>query len=55
MNKDQTKGRIEEASGKAQAASGDLKRAPGVDTDNWPNMADTTWGKSVHAYYGTTY
>lgn len=32
-----------------------LKKAPGFDTDNWPNMADATWGKSVHAYYGTTY
>ncbi len=32
-----------------------LKNAPGFDTDNWPNMADTTWEKSVHAYYGTTY
>jgi hypothetical protein len=32
-----------------------LKNAPGFDTDNWPNMADATWGKSVHAYYGTTY
>jgi sporulation protein YlmC with PRC-barrel domain len=32
-----------------------LKDAPGFDTDNWPNMADATWGRSVHAYYGTTY
>ena len=32
-----------------------LKNAPGFDTDNWPNMADATWGKRVHAYYGTTY
>jgi sporulation protein YlmC with PRC-barrel domain len=32
-----------------------LKSAPGFDADNWPNMADTTWEKSVHAYYGTTY
>ena len=32
-----------------------LKNAPGFDTDHWPNMADATWGKSVHAYYGTTY
>lgn len=31
-----------------------LKEAPGFDADNWPNMADTTWEKSVHAYYGTT-
>lgn len=32
-----------------------LKKAPGFDADNWPNMADSTWEKSVHAYYGTTY
>lgn len=32
-----------------------LKNAPGFDTDHWPNMADSTWGKNVHAYYGTTY
>jgi sporulation protein YlmC with PRC-barrel domain len=32
-----------------------LKNAPGFDADNWPNMADATWEKDVHAYYGTTY
>lgn len=32
-----------------------LKSAPGFDADHWPNMADSTWEKSVHAYYGTTY
>lgn len=32
-----------------------LKNAPGFDTDNWPNMADATWEKTVHGYYGTTY
>jgi sporulation protein YlmC with PRC-barrel domain len=32
-----------------------LKNAPGFDTDNWPDMADATWEKSVHGYYGTTY
>ena len=32
-----------------------MKKAPGFDPDNWPNMADATWVKSVHAYYGTTY
>ncbi|WP_018608663.1 PRC-barrel domain-containing protein [Uliginosibacterium gangwonense] len=31
-----------------------LKNAPGFDSDKWPNMADSTWEKSVHAYYGTT-
>lgn len=30
-----------------------LKEAPGFDTDNWPNMADPAWEKSIHAYYGT--
>lgn len=30
-----------------------LKEAPGFDSDNWPNMADATWEKKVHSYYGT--
>jgi sporulation protein YlmC with PRC-barrel domain len=30
-----------------------LKEAPGFDTDKWPNMADPTWEKKVHSYYGT--
>lgn len=30
-----------------------LKEAPGFDADNWPNMADASWEKKVHAYYGT--
>lgn len=32
-----------------------LKNAPGFDADNWPNMADTTWEKSIHTYYDRTY
>jgi sporulation protein YlmC with PRC-barrel domain len=32
-----------------------LKAAPGFDADHWPNMADATWEKTVHAYYGTSY
>lgn len=32
-----------------------LKNAPGFDSDNWPDMADATWGRSVHTHYGTTY
>ena len=32
-----------------------LKAAPGFDSDNWPNMADATWEKTIHAYYGTQY
>jgi len=30
-----------------------LKSAPGFDKDHWPNMADATWEKGIHAYYGT--
>jgi sporulation protein YlmC with PRC-barrel domain len=30
----------------------DLKNAPGFDKDNWPDMADPTFGASVHNYYG---
>lgn len=30
-----------------------LKEAPGFDTDNWPDMADPSWAKSIHSYYGT--
>ncbi len=29
-----------------------LENAPGFDKDNWPDMADPTWGSSVHAHYG---
>ncbi|WP_308925040.1 MULTISPECIES: PRC-barrel domain-containing protein [unclassified Janthinobacterium] len=31
-----------------------IENAPGFDTDNWPNMADTTWSNEIHSYYGTT-
>lgn len=30
-----------------------LESAPGFDKDHWPNMADPTWEKGIHAYYGT--
>jgi sporulation protein YlmC with PRC-barrel domain len=30
-----------------------LETAPGFDADSWPNMADTTWEKTIHDYYGT--
>jgi hypothetical protein len=36
--------------------NGDAKRfenAPGFDKDHWPDMADSTWEKSIHSYYGT--
>ncbi|GJL70685.1 MAG: hypothetical protein NPIRA06_33200 [Nitrospirales bacterium] len=29
-----------------------LEQAPGFDKDNWPDMADVTWGQSIHEYYG---
>lgn len=29
-----------------------LKNAPGFDKDHWPSMADPTWAREVHAYYG---
>ena len=31
-----------------------LENAPGFDKDNWPDMADTTWGSEVFRYYGAT-
>ena len=30
-----------------------LEKAPGFNKDNWPDMADQTWGDSIHTYYGT--
>ena len=30
-----------------------LKHAPGFNKDKWPNMADQSWAKEIHAYYGT--
>ena len=30
-----------------------LKDAPGFDPDHWPNMADASWSKSIHSYYGS--
>ncbi len=29
-----------------------LEGAPGFDKDDWPDMADSTWMDTVHAYYG---
>jgi hypothetical protein len=31
-----------------------LENAPGFDKDNWPDMADATWGSEVFAYYGVS-
>ncbi len=30
-----------------------LENAPGFNKDQWPDMADPTWERSIHAYYGT--
>jgi sporulation protein YlmC with PRC-barrel domain len=30
-----------------------LKQAPGFDKDQWPNMADKSWARDIHSYYGT--
>lgn len=32
-----------------------LKDAPGFDKDQWPAMADPTWARSVHSFYGASY
>lgn len=29
-----------------------LENAPGFDKDNWPDMADPSWGSQVFDYYG---
>ena len=29
-----------------------LENAPGFDKDNWPNMADSTWGANIYKHYG---
>jgi sporulation protein YlmC with PRC-barrel domain len=31
-----------------------LESAPGFDKDNWPDMADTSWGEGIYRYYGAT-
>jgi sporulation protein YlmC with PRC-barrel domain len=31
-----------------------LESAPGFDKDNWPDMADQTFGRDVHKHYGQT-
>jgi len=28
-----------------------LENAPGFDKDNWPDMADVSWGTQIHSYY----
>lgn len=34
-------------------AKDSLDGAPGFDKNDWPDMADPTWQKKIHAYYGT--
>lgn len=29
-----------------------LENAPGFDKDNWPDMADQTWGSQIYSHYG---
>ena len=29
-----------------------LKKAPGFDKSNWPDMADAAWGSKLYGYYG---
>jgi hypothetical protein len=31
-----------------------LENAPGFDKDNWPNMADSSWGINIYKHYGYT-
>jgi hypothetical protein len=28
-----------------------IEKAPGFDKSNWPDMADTSWGRGVHKYW----
>jgi sporulation protein YlmC with PRC-barrel domain len=28
-----------------------LKKAPGFDKDEWPDMADATWNSTIESYY----
>ena len=30
-----------------------LEQAPGFDKDNWPDMADPSWGSRIYSYYGS--
>ncbi len=36
-----------------EAEKSKLEHAPGFDKDQWPNMADPSWQRDIHAYYGT--
>jgi sporulation protein YlmC with PRC-barrel domain len=30
-----------------------LEHAPGFDKGHWPDMADQSWARGIHSYYGT--
>ncbi len=30
-----------------------LEKAPGIDQDHWPDMADKVWGASIYRFYGS--
>jgi sporulation protein YlmC with PRC-barrel domain len=30
-----------------------LEMAPGFDKDRWPDMAEETWSREIHSFYGT--
>src|SRR5438874_9590959 len=30
-----------------------LESAPGFDKDNWPDMADPSWGSQIYSHYGS--
>lgn len=30
-----------------------LKSAPGFDKSSWPDMADESWGRGIHEFYGS--
>jgi hypothetical protein len=30
-----------------------LENAPGFDKDNWPDMADPSWGSQIYSHYGS--
>ena len=33
-------------------AKDQLQSAPGFNKNHWPDMADKTWAKEIHDYYG---
>lgn len=36
-----------------QVSKEQLEGAPGFDKNHWPDMADASWEKGIHAFYGT--